>query len=282
MRRWIGLVVVVALLGGCKWKKEAERLADALAASERDVAEARMLADERSETISDLEADVADLEAQIGDLEASIAGLEGELDDARSRTSEILADRGALRKEVDAMKEALADLAERKAQAEARVKAYRDLVARFQTLIDAGKLDVKIIDGRMVVVLATDVLFDSGSAQLSDDGKTALTEVAAVLGSLEDRHYQVEGHTDDVPIATAQYPSNWFLAAARAIGVVTHVLENGLSPDQVSAASYGDTHPVAGNDTPEGRAQNRRIEIVVVPDLSNLPGYDELSNVESP
>src|SRR5581483_6441427 len=122
---------------------------------------------------------------------------------------------------------------------------------------DAGKLKVKIVDGRMVVVLATDILFASGSASLSKDGKAAITEVAQVLASIPNRNFQVEGHTDNVPIATAQFPSNWELAAFRATNVVKTMIEAGMPKERISAASYSDTKPIGVNDMPEGKALNR-------------------------
>jgi chemotaxis protein MotB len=103
--------------------------------------------------------------------------------------------------------------------------------------------------------------------------------VSEVLASIPERKFQVEGHTDDVPIKTAQYPSNWELAAARSMMVVKEMVTAGMPPERISAASFGEFKPALANDTPEGRAANRRIEIVLVPDLSSLPGFDELSRV---
>lgn len=223
---------------------------------------------------------VADETARSSDLTAQIQRLEGDLDALREEKSQILADRGALRGEVDAMKAAMADLEERKHASDARIAAYRDLLARLKGLIDAGTLEVRIVDGRMVIVLASDVLFASGSADLSSEGATTLTEVAGVLASL-DRKIQVEGHTDDVPIRNDRYPSNWYLGSARAIGVVEHLVQAGVAPTQVSGATYGEHRPRAFNDVAESRARNRRIEIVVVPDLSLLPGNDELLGLQS-
>ncbi|MBM4282526.1 MAG: endoflagellar motor protein [Deltaproteobacteria bacterium] len=174
------------------------------------------------------------------------------------------------------MRSALDELNRRKAEADARVAEYRALLARFRALIDAGKLNVKIIDGRMVVALASDILFPSASAALSKEGRAAIDEVAVVLASIPDRRFQVEGHTDDLPIKTAQFPSNWELAAARALTVTRAMVDAGLPEARVSAASYGAAKPAVTSATPEGRAQNRRIEVVVVPDLSTLPGFDEL------
>ncbi len=273
--RWLMLVAAV----GCGWKQDIASLEGLVA--DRDAA---MIAQEG--TIADRDGEIARLTAEIGalkrslsDQEANLAALESDLDEERARSARMMADKGALRAEIAATQAALADLEERKRQAEARVVAYRDLVQRFQKLIDAGKLDVRVVDGRMVVVLATDVLFPSGSADLSPEGQAALTEVGAVLGSIPENRYQIEGHTDDRPIKTTRFPSNWYLGAARAIGVVEHLLAHGLQAAQVSAAAFADTKPVASNVEEAGRAMNRRIEIVVVPDLSGLPGYDELQSL---
>ncbi len=212
---------------------------------------------------------------------AELHTAQASVDALTSEKAALLTDKTRLKATVDETAKALKELQARKAQAEERIAQYRDLMARFKTLIDAGQLTVKIIDGRMVVVLATDVLFASGKAELSDAGKTAIAGVGAVLGSTPDRKYQVEGHTDNDPIKTAQFPSNWELASARAITVVRALVAAGVAPERVSAASYGEFHPVADNSTPEKKAANRRIEITVVADLSQLPGFEELQSIGS-
>ncbi|MGZ3705387.1 MAG: OmpA/MotB family protein, partial [Bdellovibrionota bacterium] len=140
-------------------------------------------------------------------------------------------------------------------------------------------LSVKMVGGKMVVSLGSDVLFPAGSAHLSKDGAKAMKEVSAQLAAIPDKKYQVEGHTDNQPIATATFPSNWELASARSLQVVKTMIDNGMAPERVSSASYADTQPVQPNNTAEGRAANRRVAIVVVPDLSSLPGYDELQKM---
>jgi chemotaxis protein MotB len=186
-----------------------------------------------------------------------------------------------LQASMEEMERGLTELRSREAEAEAEVAAYKDLLARFKEMIDAGTLRVKIVDGRMVVELATDILFGSGSADLSAPGKEALGQVATVLAAIPERDFQVEGHTDNAPIKTKQYPSNWELAAARAITVVRALETGGLPPERVSAASFAFHKPAAPNDTPEGKASNRRIEIVVLPDLSGLPAFQELNDLAS-
>lgn len=165
--------------------------------------------------------------------------------------------------------------------AEQNLKAYRELVADLKPLIDRGILKVEVVDGRVTLGMASDVLFASGSAELSAQGKDNIAEIVQILkNKTKDRDFQVEGHTDNEPISTAQYPSNWHLGAARAIAVTQFMVSRGFPEDQVSAASFADNAPIAPNTSDGGRAQNRRIEIVVLPDLSDLPGYRKLMQEE--
>lgn len=225
---------------------------------------------------------VARLGAQIAEQEKLLAAREAELDALTAEKAALVTDKTRLKATIEETATALRELQARKAQAEERVAQYRDLLARFKTLIDAGRLKVKIADGRMVVELATDVLFASGKADLSEGGKAAVAEVGAVLAGLPDRKFQVEGHTDNDPIKTPQFPSNWELASARAITVVRALVAAGVAPERVSAAAYGEFRPVAPNQTAEGKSANRRIEITVVADLSQLPGFDELQSLSTP
>jgi chemotaxis protein MotB len=230
---------------------------------------------------ADLKSKVSSLEGDLEQLEAEKAALDAKLEETRRKLSSKVAEAGALAADIEEMQRALRELELRRAQAEASLQAFRDLVSKFQAMIDAGTLRVRVIDGRMVVELATDILFARGSATLSPEGKKTLAEVAAVLASIPGRDFQVAGHTDNDPIATEKFPSNWDLGAARSITVTRLLVDSGLPADRVSASSYADTVPVVANDTAEGKAANRRIEIVVVPDLSLMPGYDELQRLAS-
>jgi chemotaxis protein MotB len=201
------------------------------------------------------------------------------LDETNRQLATKVAEAGALNQSVSEMQVALAELEMRRAQTEENLQSYRDLVTKFQEMIDAGTLTVQVIDGRLVVQLATDILFGAGSASLSRDGKGAISDVAKVLASIEDREYQIAGHTDDRPISTATFPSNWHLGSYRAISVAQLLVKEGLPADRVSAASYAEHRPADTNRTSEGRTNNRRIEIVIVPDMSTLPGYEELAKM---
>lgn len=113
------------------------------------------------------------------------------------------------------------------------------------------------------------ILFDSGKAVIKDEGIPALMKISELIRNL-DNPIVIEGHTDNVPIHTAEFPSNWELSSARALRVLWYMTENrGLDPKRFSTAAYGEYYPIASNDTPEGRAQNRRVNILIVTPREN-------------
>lgn len=254
-------------------------------------------------------ADIANRDTRLTDQEAAIASCRSELavrsadldrcsDDSKAIGSErdhLLAEmaslRGALRREgadkaaaaeqADALarslseaQRALEELRARQAEARERDRIYEGLLERFRAMIDAGTLDVAIEAGRIVIKMRQDILFDSGSAKVNRDGKDVLAEVATALAELTDRRFQVEGHTDNVPIATERFPSNWELSTARATAVVKLLAHGGVSPVHLSAAGYGEFQPRASNEEADGRALNRRIAIVMQPEIQPLPDLE--------
>jgi chemotaxis protein MotB len=247
------------------------------------LSDARGRADQASAEVAKNRELLARYEAELEAAHAEAASLRRDLEmtavqrDARAaELANAMKDQDALQDSIEAMTRALAEANERELAAQQRVHEFKTLLARFQSLIDAGKLRIKIVDGRMVLELPTDILFASGSATLSSEGEAALQEVGAVLAEMRDRSFQVEGHTDNVPIDTRRFANNWELAAARALGVRATLESAGMKPEQLSAASFGATRPVADNASAAGKAANRRIEIVLVPDLSSLPGAEDL------
>jgi chemotaxis protein MotB len=224
----------------------------------------------------------ARLTSQTEELDGEISGLIDDLGEARRQTiqmgdqltqSQLEADRlrnllNAQGAEAQRLQGRLAQLSAIEQEIRERNRIYEEVLGRFESLIDAGRLSVSIIRGRLVINLPQDILFASGSASLGREGTQTLSEVASVLGEIEDRRFQVEGHTDDDPISTAQFPSNWELSAARALSVVKLLVDQGVAPEEISGAGYGEFHPVATNETREGKRLNRRIEIVMLPNLN--------------
>jgi chemotaxis protein MotB len=254
---------------------------DKIAALERAIAEQEDEAKQLNAQLEAGRADVAKLELQLEENGKLIASQKDESRRVMDELTELISDRTKLKDSTERLKQALTELALRKMQAEQRVAEYRSMLVRFKNLIDAGTLSVRVVDGRMVLALPSDVLFDSGSARLSKAGKEAVQQVGSVLAEIGRRRIQVEGHTDNVPIHNEQFASNWELASARALVVVRSMTQSGMPDDAISAASYGEFHPAASNDDAQGRAVNRRIEIVLLPDLSALPGWGELQQAVS-
>jgi chemotaxis protein MotB len=240
--------------------------------------------------IADLEKKNAELEQKLKATTDERNALQKSLDDSTALTGELkqrleklgqnvdklTSEKGALSKTLDDAKLRLEELRKQKLAAEQRAATFRNLMEKLRAMIDAGQLKVVIRDGRMLIQLESDVLFDSGKTNLKPAGEAALAKLAPVLAGITDRKYLVAGHTDDVPIKTAKFPSNWELSTARAVEVVRFLIANGMKPLQVAAAGYGEFDPVAPNDTPEHRTQNRRIEIVLQPNLSDLPSLDNV------
>jgi len=126
--------------------------------------------------------------------------------------------------------------------------------------------------GLVVRVLTDKVLFDSGQATLKPESLPLLGEVANLLNVATNHQIAVEGHTDSVPISSAQYPSNWELSTARATTVVRYFLTRGVTASRLAAAGYADLHPIASNATDRGRQLNRRVEIVLLRNNPDLTG----------
>ncbi|MGI6703187.1 MAG: OmpA family protein [Clostridia bacterium] len=120
------------------------------------------------------------------------------------------------------------------------------------------------------------VLFDSGKAIIRKDAETIVQSIGEILKQY-DRSIRVEGHTDNVPMNTFLYPSNWELSTARAVNVVKFLIEEvGISPVRLSAAGYGEYHPIADNDTAENRQKNRRVDVVILRNSFELEEPDYL------
>jgi len=178
--------------------------------------------------------------------------------------------------DLEAARKRMEELRKAQEQAEKRAAQFRAMVAKFKSMIDAGQLEVEIRNGLILVKLPDNILFDPGKTDLKPAGKEAIAKVTTILAGIEGRKFQVTGHTDNVPIKHGKFASNWELSAQRAVEVVKFMGQNGMDPKRLSAAGYADQLPVAGNDTDAGRKKNRRIEIVVQPNIEELPGMEDI------
>lgn len=164
-------------------------------------------------------------------------------------------------------------LAERRRRADARatrVANLRRFVQGVRSALGSEGVDVRVRHGRILVGVPEAVLFDSGEASLKPGAGTLLDRMASLIRG-SGATFRITGHTDNVPIRTRKYPSNWELSSARAVKVVEALIARGVDPARLAASGSADNEPIADNASDEGRARNRRIELILEPDLSELP-----------
>ena len=194
-------------------------------------------------------------------LEADRSELRGRVERFERENTELLALKAQLSGDVAKRDEEIA-----KANA-----ARAELAQKMKAEISSGEVTLSDDGGRLRVDLVDKVLFDSGEATITKHGTEVLTKVGAVLAGVQEKTIQVSGHTDDSPPSAKvkeTFPTNWELSTARATNVVRFLQDSGgISGKRLTATGYGQFRPVATNANPQGRAKNRRIEILLVPQL---------------
>jgi chemotaxis protein MotB len=212
-------------------------------------------------------------------LQGTNAELREQLAAIQVETKRAKSDLAAATKERDRLKVYNANLERQKEAELQKLKAtYDELVGSLKGEIEAGEIQVRRMKDRLSVNLESKVLFDSGRADLKASGIEVLRRVGTQLAKIEGKRIQIEGHSDNDPIGgklKEKFPTNWELSASRALAVV-HFLQTevGIDAQSLSGAGYGEYQPAALNDTKEGKAVNRRIEIVL------LPPYEGISEAQ--
>jgi len=274
MRYLLTLLILVSIaLGGCvsKSKYEAKQaeaidLATELAALQ---AQHRQLTAENTEQINTNQALQQDIERAGND----IRRLEETLSDRNAEAGKAMTE---MRGEIEQLQTTNRDL-EKAVEAEkiarmARIaqmqSTYDELVSNMESEIKRGEVTISELEGKLTVNMVESILFPSGSAEIKKAGRAVINRVGDIVKSIADKDIQVEGHTDNVPISTRlqdKFASNWELSAARAATVVRLLRDQGIPGERLSAVGFGEFRPVASNKSEAGRAQNRRIQIVLVP-----------------
>ena len=170
-----------------------------------------------------------------------------------------------LKAELDAAKAEADALAKAKEEVtEAQSKLEQDM----RTALESKDVTISELKGQLTVNILDQVLFDSGEAELKPEGQQVMRKIAAVLQQAPGRQIHVVGHTDNVPIrgGRGRFASNWELSSGRALAAVRFLQEQcGVDPRRLGALGHGEFRPLASNETSEGKARNRRIEVVVLP-----------------
>jgi chemotaxis protein MotB len=163
-------------------------------------------------------------------------------------------------------------LVEAKKELEALEKLQKEINAFIQANQLTNSLQTQLSENGLLITILDNALFDSGSATVKPGSRAIGSKLSELLVTNPPRNIVIAGHTDNIPISTAQFQSNWELSALRGINFMRVLLENpAIKPNQVSASGYGEYRPKADNKTAEGRAKNRRVEVLILPN-SNLQG----------
>jgi chemotaxis protein MotB len=198
----------------------------------------------------------------------NVEQLLGEKDSLAQERERLTNERKELASEVEELKRM-------RAAAEARNAEYKSVIEKLRRMIDAGTLQVKVRNGRMLVQMSSDVVFPAGGTRIKAEARDAITQLAETIKQFPDRKFQVVGHSDATPIRSERFPSNWELSSQRAIEVVRLMVEAGVPAEMLSAAGQAEFDPLATSDSDADKAVNRRVEIVFMPKLDELPGFDK-------
>jgi chemotaxis protein MotB len=214
---------------------------------------------------------------RIAQLEDHLKKVGVDMDTLNAQLQQAGTEKQQLTTSLEEMRRALEEYKQRAAQLERIRQRFELLRKKLEKLVNLG-LKVEIRRNRMVIRLPGDVLFASGEDKLREDGEKVLQAVADVIRNdqqLAKRYFQVAGHTDNVPLKGGRFGDNWGLSVMRARQVLLYLVKappkgGGLDSKFLHPAGYGETDPVAKNDNDDGRKQNRRVELVLMPDVEEM------------
>jgi len=228
-------------------------------------------------------------EARADKLQQENAIVNGQLNDCNVQVKTLKDEKASLQSENAASQNDLKALSTESkmtiADQAKRLKALQDMIQNEKTIMKnlqnsiaqalmsykADEINVYVKDGNVYVSMEEKLLFKSGSDIVDPKGKEALKTLAGVLNGTNDITVVIEGHTDNVPIKTAQFKDNWDLSTARATSIVRLLTKDyGFDSNRITASGKSEFHPVKSNETVEGRAGNRRTEVILSPDLKEL------------
>ena len=254
-----------------------QRAAELEAESARVTKEREQLRQEQSRLSAALDQERQRLKAEAEEK----AKLAKEREQLQQEQSQLSASLDEERKRLKAEAEDKARLEQERAAKEDEIrrltKTQEELSRSLKDEIAKGNITIQQVRDRLTINMVDRVLFDSGRADIKPAGIKVLKQVSDVLSKVGDKQIRIEGHTDNVPISTKlqdKFKTNWELSTARATIVVRYLIDQGsVQREVLSAVGYADTHPIASNDSEQGRSSNRRIEIVLYPkDLSQIAG----------
>ncbi len=206
-----------------------------------------------------------------GELKAGMTSLKNTLDKSMDAQAQGSVNIAKLVDEINASNQYIKQLVEAKSKSDSLNIALTNKLTRSLSKEELKEVDVKVLKGVVYISLADNMLFKSGSYEVSDRAMETLSKIAKIIKDYSDYDVLVEGNTDNVPISRTNIRNNWDLSALRASSVV-QVLQNdfGINPKRLSAAGRGEFNPITDNDTEVGKQRNRRTEIIITPKLDEF------------
>ena len=217
------------------------------------------------EQIKKLNGNVTDITGQRDELDKVLKFKTDDLSKAISESRTKVADLEAENKK---LKENVAQLQTKSKEVERQSNTFQELVQEMKGEIAQGQIAITELKGKLTMDVVDKILFASGESAVKKEGLAVLKRVVEILKTVKDKNIRVEGHTDNIQITSRLakvYPTNWELSAARAINVTKYLQQQGMDSKLLSATAFGEFQPLADNSTPEGRAKNRRIAIILLP-----------------
>jgi len=207
----------------------------------------------------ELNLNIAELRAKLANREVDIFSLQKHMDELAQEKAQAIAEK----------EKSIAELK----------KTYDSMVGAMQGEIQLGEVTITQLKDKLTLSMVEAILFDSGSSKVKKNGEKVLDRVAEILKKVTDKQIRIEGYTDNVRIGAGlveKFPTNWELSTARATNVVRYLQQDGIDPQLLGACGYSEYRPIAANDTEEGKAKNRRIEVVLIPkDFAKVPAEEK-------
>jgi chemotaxis protein MotB len=210
------------------------------------------------------------VQAALNDLQATAEKTKAENEQAQAEARELK----------DKLAQGQTRIGELQKEKENVVQTHKSLEDEMRAALESKDVTISQLQGKLTVNILDRVLFDSGEAELKPDGEAVLRKVATILGQHPTLKIHVIGHTDNIPIRSKRFPSNWELSTSRATAAVRFLCEKGgVDPRRLGVVGYGEFRPVADNSTPEGRARNRRIALTILSE--ELAGADTVPTAKT-
>lgn len=265
------LTAVALMLGGCVSKKKYVALQDQYDALSKDYNAAQLALTESRANHKSIEAMLAEARRNNADLKKDYAALQGNLAKSLEQNSQGNVNISKLVDEINASNKYIKQLVDAKSKSDSLNMVLTNNLTRSLSRDDLKDVDIKVLKGVVYISLADNMLFRSGSYEVSDRAMEILGKIAKIIKDYNSYDVLVEGNTDNVPISRTNIRNNWDLSALRASSVV-QVLQNrfGVNPSRLTAGGRGEYNPLASNDSDYGRQQNRRTEIIITPSLDQF------------